>query len=465
MKSPASANAENSSKQKRGEWLKNRRKIAVVCLVILGILLAVSYLFLSQLASIALSAFLKKKVNVGSADIRHGLRLRNVSIYDGGLFLNVEEVLLDVKFDFTGRAAIKRVILNKPVLCLSSAGLRSISGFSSPITLPSVIVNEGTLILKDGFCPLSTRKEIVDINYLKFNGFVTETGFYASIFGDLGLRNKKVPVKFRGEAFIVGNIRESKMYTRIYSSDFQLGNFEFRDLSTSIKLNRNKFSMTEISAVLFNGLLNGWVQADLDSKEYLFGCELAGLNLKELMRSLNLKKKDIRGALDMRLKLSANAEGWRSLHGSGSVKIRDGQLWEVPVLYGLRTLMLKSAFKGAVFKNGGCDFKISEGILHTKNLRLMSGDVGLAAEGSLSFDGKLDFLVTTVFTDEFMDKTSEMLKITSLLSEILDFFIAQYHIGGTLSDPSYELIPLPVIVAIPLQIKRILGILFPGKNP
>ena len=80
------------------------------------------------------------------------------------------------------------------------------------------------------------------------------------------------------------------------------------------------------------------------------------------------------------------------------------------------------------------------------------------------FDGKLDFLVTTVFTDEFMDKTPEMLKITSLLSRILDFFIAQYHIGGTLIDPSYELIPLPVIVTIPLQIKRILGILFPEKT-
>ena len=95
----------------------------------------------------------------------------------------------------------------------------------------------------------------------------------------------------------------------------------------------------------------------------------------------------------------------------------------------------------------------------------MSTDVGLAAEGKLSFDGKLDFLVTTAFSDEFMNKTPEMIKITSLLSRILDFFIVQHRIGGTLSKPSYELIPLPVITTIPLQIKRILRVLFPKQRP
>ena len=127
--------------------------------------------------------------------------------------------------------------------------------------------------------------------------------------------------------------------------------------------------------------------------------------------------------------------------------------------------MLKSAFKGAVFKEGGCAFEIVEGVLKTDDLKLMSEDVGLAAEGTLNtVDGKLDLVVTSVFTEGFMAKTPELVKITSLLSKLLDFFIVRYRVGGTIADPSYQLIPLPVITTIPLQIEKIIRVLFPGKS-
>ncbi len=438
-------------------------------MLIPGILLTVSYLFLSQFMGIVLSALLQQEVRIGKAVIfSNGLRLQNVSIENGGIFLNVEELLLDMKFHPPGKVGIEKVILNKPLLFLSSAGRRNILeylGFDKlpPFltTPPTVIVNNGRLMLKDGFSRIFSKSEIVNVNYLKFNGFTSPVGFNIEIFPDLELCSGKIPAKFKGKVYIIGHISGSKMHARVYFPNLQLGDFKSKDFTACLKLNGNKLSVTEICSTLFDGLLSGWVQVELDRKEYLLGCELFGLNIENLVRDLNPKEKNISGKLDMQLKLSANAEDWRSLRGNGWIKIRDGQLWEVPVLHGLQTLLLKSAFKGAAFREGGCDFKIAEGTLHTENLRLMSEDVGLAAEGKLGFDGKLDFMVTTVFTEEFMAKTPGVINVTSLLSKLLDFFIVQYRIGGTLSKPSYELLPLPVITAIPLQIKRVLRMLFP----
>ena len=146
------------------------------------------------------------------------------------------------------------------------------------------------------------------------------------------------------------------------------------------------------------------------------------------------------------------------------MRVKNGQLWQVPVFYGLSTLILKPASQRAIFKEGGADFKIADGMLKTENLKFMGEDMGLSAAGTVQFGGELDFMVTTVFDREFMAKTPELIEITSALSKILDFFIVQHRIGGTLSKPSYNVIPLPVLTKIPFHIKRILRALFPRKS-
>jgi|GEM_PF-6042293 len=447
MRSPASANAGKCSNQRK--CLKSSRKVITICLVIIGVILAVSYLFLSQLASAVLSAFLQCEVVIGRADVHGGLRFQDVRICRDGGFFDSEEVLIKVEFRPTGRIGVREIVLSKPVLFLDESR-QSFSGMAFPGEMPLLVVNHGNLILKDGFS--------IDVDYLKLDGFLSPAGFSAEILAELNLHYKKTSSKFAGRISVVG--KQDKIRARICSSTIEFLDFKVEDFETCVKFDGKGLSAVQIYGITLDGFLKGSVQADLERKEYLLECELTQLELEALRKSLNIEGDSASGKVDLRIKLTGNAGGWNSLDGNGYLKVKGQNLWEVPILYGLRTLILKSAFKEAGFSEGEGDFEIAGGVLRTENLRLMNKDVGLGAEGRLSFDGKLDFMVTTVFTEKFMDETSGLIKITSFLSKVLDYFIVQYHVGGTISKPSYELIPLPVITTIPMQIKKILGMLF-----
>ena len=456
--------------------------LTLFCLIVLGIFAAACHfprLLLNQFVCRQLSDFLGQEVEVGRVGINsyRRFRLENVRVDNEHISLAVREVFIDIVLNPSGKIDVESITLHNPLFLLRKIKKDVLppNKISFPLTFPAIIINQGRFVMEGAETSMFGRRKIINIDYLKFTGFISTSGFDTKIFTNLrfsGVTGKKFPIALKGKFHITGKcgegISDSKMRAGLYLSKLCLGNLEIRELRTNAKLAMNKLTLTDIACELCSGMLTGLAQTDFNKNEYSFECNISDMSLDKLIKSevfrLRGKGSKISGEIDLQLKLAGKGKDWRKLSGNGCVRVKDGQLWQIPVFYGLSTLILKPASRGTVFKEGNADFKIADGILETENLKFMGEDIGLSAAGTVQFGGKLDFAVTTVFDREFMSKTSGLIEITSALSKILDFFIVQHHIGGTLSKPSYNVIPLPVITTIPLHIKKILRALFPGKS-
>jgi hypothetical protein len=501
MRNQASANAARCSNQKAGSLSRrDRRKTAAVCLVTLATLCLICHIlhtFTGQLACRYLSAFLGREVTIARVGLNsyRALLLENVTIREEGLSVTIPRMLLFAKLDPAGKIGIKRIVLDKPVVLLSkpdmslrgvpktfgtakqSPGLlrsrsqlrlppylirgRNDTGFSG-FSLPMIVINGGRLI---------RHGQTVHIKYLRLTGFTCKSGFAWKIFANLAFTGypgnsvSKTSAKLIGAVSVTGkpgtNICDSKIQASICLSKLSLADFEAKEFRTKARLLNGKLRFADITAQAYGGTVSGSSEIQVESGEFSLKCDVSALELAELAKSISPGAKGITGELDINVSVEGKAKNPRSWRGEGSARIRNGKLWDVPVFYGLATLIMKPAFKPGTFRQGTTDFKIKGGAISTSNLRLIGEDIGVDARGKLEFDGNLDFTVTTAFTREFMAKNPGVIEITSILSRILDFFIIQHHIGGTLSEPSYQIIPLPVITTIPIHIKNILRTLFP----
>ena len=501
MKNQASANAARCLNQKAGSLSRrDRRKTAAVCLITLAILCLIcqiSRTFTGQLACRYLSALLDREVTVGKVGLNsyRGLVLENVAVREKEFSAAIPRMFLFAGLNQAGKLSIKRIVLDKPVFLLrkpdtslrgvpkafgttkQSPGLlrsrsqlrlpsylmrgRNDTGFSG-FSLPAIVVNDGTLI---------RQGQTVRIRYLRLTGFASKSGFAAEVFANLALTCRpkdpvsKMSTRLIGTVSAVGkpgaNIRDSKIRASICLAELGVAGFEAKEFRTKAKFLNGKLSFADITAQAYGGTLRGSSEIQVESGEFSLKCDVSALELAELAESIKPGASDITGQLDINVDVKGEANNPRSWHGKGSARIRNGELWDVPVFYGLATLIMKPAFKPGIFRQGTIDFRVGGGAISTSNLRLIGEDVGVDARGKLEFDGDLDFTVTTAFTREFMAKDPGVIEITSILSKILDFFIVQHHIGGTLSEPSYQIIPLPVITTIPIHMKNILRTLFP----
>lgn len=464
MRNQVSANAENCSKVKNRK--SHKKKITVVFLIAAGIFSLIYYsgIPLSDFVGRKLSRVFEAETNIGGIRLSscRSLILENVNISGKGILISAPKVFIDFEVHslLTGRLKVEKVTIESPFFSLEEGAGHSIllskRVFEEPI--PSIIIRRGKLAIED--------KGTVNIKYLNLEGFISSRGFTGEIFGSMdffltGIRN--FPVKIRGKASVseisAGSAGGSKIFGRVFLQKLEIGSFCLRKIQTKIEFYHGKLSLNGFGGEAYNGLLSGW--AVIDKNKYSAAFNAIGLDLRTFSKAIAPNAKDITGQFDIQGKLEGNPGDYKTWHGSGSARIRDGQLWNIPILYGLAALIMKPAFRDEIFERGSVDFRISHGKIATKNLKLTGKRIGLAAQGELGFDQKLDFTVTTVFTRELKAKSHGVIEVTSIISSIVDFLLIRYCIKGTIKKPSYEIVPLPVLTTIPLQIKKIIKTLFP----
>jgi hypothetical protein len=450
------------------------KRTVAFCLIALAVLCLVCrilHILPGHLANRHLSALFGCEVAIARVGLNsyRGLLLENIAIQEKELSIVIPRMLLFVKLSHAGKLSIKRIVLEKPVLLLHKPeNLRLLSLLfaqsHNEFSLPTIIINGGRLICQG---------QTIHIKYLRLTGFTCKTGFAGKLFANLAVTStiegsaSKTSARLIGAVSAAGkpemNIHNSKIQASIYLSELSLAGFEVKELRAKARLLNGKLRFADITAKAYGGTLRGSSGIQAESGEFSLKCDVSALELAELAENISPGAKDIRGQLDINVSVKGKAKSPQSWRGEGSVRIRNGELWDVPVFYGLVTLIMKPAFEPGIFRQGTADFKIKSGAISTSNLRLIGEDAGVDASGKLKFDGGLDFTVTTAFTREFMAKNPGVIEFTSILSRILDFFIVQHHIGGTLSEPSYQIIPLPVITTIPIHMKNILRTLFPRR--
>jgi len=232
---------------------------------------------------------------------------------------------------------------------------------------------------------------------------------------------------------------------KVNSDAFSIYNLNFSKLSFNLEQKDGALNIPRLIAYAYSGLINADCTANL--RDELIGYTLkmsgSGIDLGKLKTDTALQNKDLSGILELDGSLTGNIKDLNSSGGRLYFSISKGKLWQLDLLKGLGELILLPEFDKLVFKKAEAEFIIGNKYFSTDNLLLAGDQVTLEGKGSIGFDGSLAFSVYAKVNKELLKESADIRKfITAILGEISSAI--SINVGGTIKQPKYTLIPLPV---------------------
>jgi hypothetical protein len=184
------------------------------------------------------------------------------------------------------------------------------------------------------------------------------------------------------------------------------------------------------------------------------------VDVQSLVKSLKATN-SIEGTLDGDLNITAaDTRGLQTWHGTGSVRLREGLLWEIPV-FGIFSPVLDAIMPG-VGKNrarkGSADFKITNGVAYSDNLEIRASTLRLQYRGSVDYQTRVDARVEAeILRDAWVIGRIVSLALTPLTK------IFEYKVSGTVGDPKMQPLYIPKFLMMTLRPFHTLKSLLPGK--
>jgi hypothetical protein len=221
--------------------------------------------------------------------------------------------------------------------------------------------------------------------------------------------------------------------------------YKIKDVSLDYEQIDRQGYINDLSFVAYKGqgLIKGRIDMTKKDVYYALRGTIDGLDLQELKADVPfLKDQTCSGTL----KLNASAQGQttdvKTIKGGGSLQIENGNIWQLKPLKGLGTFLFIPRFELLTFTSAQGDFYIQDGFVSTDNLELNSAELGLIAEGKITFDGELDFVVNTQIPTL---KTGE--EVTQRVAEVAQAVtkagsLTAIKITGNVKAPKYKLQPI-----------------------
>jgi hypothetical protein len=158
-----------------------------------------------------------------------------------------------------------------------------------------------------------------------------------------------------------------------------------------------------------------------------------------------------RGRLVGGLELRGSRAGAHSLAGRGSVRLRDADIYELPVVVALLKILRVKAPDRNAFGTSLIDFRIEGPRAYLDNIELAGDAISLVGAGEVDFDGKLQLTFRSIMGDSQMHLPG----MKRLLGGASGQFML-VHVDGTISEPmtSTEAFPTLAAAVQKLQARR-----------
>jgi hypothetical protein len=212
-----------------------------------------------------------------------------------------------------------------------------------------------------------------------------------------------------------------------------------------------------ISARCYGGTIygDGWVRREKppqgepagDAAEpspwaFSLRANLNEANLGRFSREALVGRQRLSGRADGTLVLGGTSQGVRDLKGSGSIQLRDANIYELPVMLSLlKVLSLKEPDLTA-FTTSDVEFLIhgAHGQVYFPRIDLSGDALSLAGRGSMGFDRQL----ALVFKPQLGGNRVKV-PVLSNLFRSASGQIVELYVGGTADQPDVRQEPLPAI--------------------
>jgi hypothetical protein len=226
--------------------------------------------------------------------------------------------------------------------------------------------------------------------------------------------------------------------------------------------------LTNVTGELYGGSGSGSANFDFrvphQGADYQFNATVSNVNLHALASDLSPKTNHLEGQLDGLLVVTrADSRDWHTLDGYGHVHLRDGLLWDIPVI-GFVSPMLNAIAPGlgntrATDARG--NFTITNGVIHSNPLQINTATTRLEYTGTVDLRQNLNVRVTAQALHNIVIIGPI---VSTLVYPVTKIF--EYKVTGTLEKPKSEpvYVPgiLPKLLSVPFHPIRTLEQLFPG---
>lgn len=181
----------------------------------------------------------------------------------------------------------------------------------------------------------------------------------------------------------------------ITGQQFTYWRFKLPEATATVIWKGDHLWVTNVVAPFYSGRLDWhgyFFFYDNGSADYQFEGRVREVNANLLLADLLTSTNRIDGTIDGRLVItSANSDSMTSWNGFGNATLRDGFLWDMPV-FGIFTPMLESINPGlgvSKVKSGTASFRITNGVVVTRDLEVRAPAFRLQYDGEVDFEGRL----------------------------------------------------------------------------
>jgi hypothetical protein len=234
------------------------------------------------------------------------------------------------------------------------------------------------------------------------------------------------------------------------------------NLELQVRFKNKILNIPYFHALVYGGAFGANVFFDLGRPGTYFEGKAFGrtINLALLAKELELKQKDLRGQLAFQTQMNGFLKSQETYRGSGAADIRNGYLWKTDLFKQMGSLPFVKVIgmDDVVFTDLSSTFQIHDKKIWTDNLNLASSGVDLQLKGTIGFDQSLDLLMDIRYSPDILRGAEDVGGFVPVVIQEAEEFISQYKIRGTLSQPKYEKIPLPVGSVIGKKISNFLGL-------
>lgn len=206
-------------------------------------------------------------------------------------------------------------------------------------------------------------------------------------------------------------------------------NLSFDQIAGRLLFTDDRLQIFDLKGTLFSGDLAGSADISLAKTDHHYTAAVA---LEKVdfpsLTDLYFKYKTSRGELAGRLDFGGVGADRKSLHGAGTVEVRNGNVFAIPV-FGPLSELLNKIFSGAgysVAHEASTPFTIRDGVIHTDKLKVAGKLFAMVGHGDIDFvKNDLDF-------DIRIDANGPGAFLTPL------YQLFEYHGSGSLTKPIWR---------------------------
>jgi len=261
--------------------------------------------------------------------------------------------------------------------------------------------------------------------------------------------------RIEGNFFASGDIKKPLFLNAgitCKSQIIKLGGFSITDVSLGFNLKEMSGSLYDFKFLLYDGECYITSLADFSQGNYPYtlSAKISSVKIERLLEDTKIKGGGIQGLLNAELAINGSLKDpLKTMKGNGKIDAIEANLGPLPIFIPVVNNLVDiiqnfiPQYKKIILKEAAGTFTIANERVRTEDFTILSDKASIHYNGSIGFDGTLDFLIRNNFVEGLLsDRVSKLGKFFGAVANIAGRIIGETRLVGTIKNPKYEFKPL-----------------------